>query len=483
MKIFLGNAPWYRDSLRGIRAGSRWPHLVPIGSMYKPFPFYLAYSASLLSKNRFEILVVDALAEETDRDAYFERLEKFQPDIIVHEVATASFKFDLENGRMAKERVPNAKLIFCGAHSDIYNTEFLTNTLFVDFVIVGEYEFALLELAKSIRNGTPLSDVAGIIYRDGGTVHKTDNRLLGNLDDLPWPDRENLPIEKYRDNPFEMPSPSLQIHTSRGCPFTCTFCVWPQIMYGGNKYRFRSADDIVDEIVYCKNKFGFKSFYIDDDTFNIGKKRIIEFCDELIKRKIGLVWSAMARADTADDEMLLKMKEAGLVSIKYGIESGDQAILDSIGKKLDLEKAKDTIKKTKALGIKFHLTFLFGLPGETMETAQKTIALADELNPDSLQFSIVTPFPGSKLYFEMQEKGFLLSNDFDDYDGNNRAVIRTESLSPEDLEEILRSASLSWHRKTFIKKLWNNKLYYTKEFLRNPAGYLKMFYKTVITGR
>jgi radical SAM superfamily enzyme YgiQ (UPF0313 family) len=250
-------------------------------------------------------------------------------------------------------------------------------------------------------------------------------------------------------------------------------------MYGGNKYRTREPKDVVDEIVECVRLYGFKSFYIDDDTFNVGKKRVLEFCDLIIKSGVNIPWSVMARADTTDFETLAKMKEAGLCAIKYGVESGDQEILDKSGKKLDLEVAKKTIAETKRLGLKCHLTFLFGLPGENEETVRKTMELAFELGSDTAQFSIVTPFPGSALYNDLREKGYLVSENFEEYDGNNRAVIRTDALTPEDLESILKNATGSWLRKTLLKRVWGSKGYFIKEFIKHPIGTMKMVKRTL----
>jgi radical SAM superfamily enzyme YgiQ (UPF0313 family) len=400
-RVFLGNAPWSKPGYIGVRAGCRWPHFELGVSPYMPFPFFLSYAAALLKKNGFEVLLIDAIAERMDEETYFARMAAFAPDLVVHEVSTASIDADLRQARMVKEKLPRAKLVFCGAHSEMYSPAFLTRHPYVDYVIEGEYEFALLELAQKLN--APKEGLLGLIYRaEDGTPKANGRRPLVQLDSLPWPAREYLPMSRYWDNQGGIPAPSLQVHASRGCPFTCNFCAWPQIVYDGNKYRVRSPKDVADEIAWCKSQYGIKSFYFDDDTFNIGKKRILELCDQLIGHKLNLPWSAMARADTADREMLLRMREAGLVSIKYGVESADQRILDNCGKRLDISVARNTIKDTIALGINCHLTFTIGLPGETRETIQKTLEFADEMDPDSVQFSIATPYPGSRLYNELK---------------------------------------------------------------------------------
>lgn len=246
-------------------------------------------------------------------------------------------------------------------------------------------------------------------------------------------------------------------------------------MYGNNSYRTRNPVDVVDEMEWLVKEKGFKSVYFDDDTFNIGKPRILQICGEIKKRNLKIPWAIMARADTADKEMLEAMKDAGLHALKYGVESGAQEVVNGCGKKLDLQKVRDTIKITKELGIKFHLTFAFGLPGETMDTIRKTIEFAIEQDPDSLQFSIITPFPGSKYYEDLEKKGFLLSKNWEEYDGYHRAVIRTENLTKEDLEEGLRMATCAWQDHLVRREIRSRKWKYLMKGLKNPLHGVKRF--------
>jgi radical SAM superfamily enzyme YgiQ (UPF0313 family) len=249
-------------------------------------------------------------------------------------------------------------------------------------------------------------------------------------------------------------------------------------MYGNNKYRVRNPVDVLDEVEFMVRELDVKSIYFDDDTFNIGKPRILKICDEFVKRELSIPWAIMARADTADEEMLTAMKRAGLYALKYGVESSSQDILDNTEKKLDIEKVKKIVKITKDLGINVHLTFCFGLPGETLETLNQTIDLACELSPDSLQFSIVTPFPGSKYYKILDSKGLVVSKQWSDYDGYSKAVIKTEHLSAKDLEEGLREAYRRWDqhlvdRITEAKKLNNRFKRMIHHPIKTPIGFIK----------
>ena len=452
-KVFLGNSPWYRPGYYGVRAGSRWPHFERNGDPYMPFPFYLAYAAAILERENIPHLLVDGVAERIKEEDFLKKLSGFEPDITILEVATASIETDLSYAEKIKKLHPKATLVFTGPHIEMYECDFLDQNPNVDICTIGEYEYTVRDLVKSLSNSGDISRIQGIVYRDksGKAVSTGKRPLIENLDELPWPARHQLPMLAYHDNPGGIPSPSLQIWASRGCPFRCTFCAWPQIMYGGHKYRVRDPKDVVAEIIDCKEKYGFKSFYFDDDTFNIGKPRIMALCEEIKKADLCMPWAVMARADTADREMLQAMKEAGLCSIKYGVESASQELVNACKKNLDLSKVNETVKISRDLGLNIHLTFTFGLPGETWETLNKTIDFALKLSPDSLQFSIVTPFPGSELYTAMDKKGYLLTKDFTQYDGYSTAVIRTDDLTAEELEKGLQLAVKKWERHKILR--------------------------------
>jgi len=482
MKVFLGNSPWKKEGFYGVRAGSRWPHFEKLDAGYMPFPFFLAYASSLLKKNGVEVLIVDGIAEDISGEEFLKRINEFKPHLAVFEVSTNSMAIDLRFARETREILKNnGAIAFCGPDMNMYNDKFLKENPDIDFVLKGEYEFTLLEMTKVFERGnrTRLDQVKGIFFRDEkGEIHFTGEReLISNLDLFPWPDRDSLPMERYNDIPGGIPRPSVQMWASRGCPYQCIFCSWPQIMYGSHAYRTRNPTDVVDEMEWLVRNKGFKSVYFDDDTFNIGKPRILAICNEIKKRNLKVPWAVMARADTADREMLEAMKDAGLYALKYGVESGVQEIIDNCGKKLDLKKVRETIKITKELGIKFHLTFAFGLPGETMETIKRTIDFAIEQDPDSLQFSIITPFPGSKYYDDLEKKGFILSKNWEDYDGYNKAVIRTENLTKDELEEGLRMANCAWEEHLKRKDIKLNKLKYLMKGLKNPFYGAKRFWE------
>lgn len=465
MKIVLANLPWNVFLKTGVRAGSRWPHLKgPTERDYLPFPFFLAYAASLLKKHSFDVVLIDAIAEEMSYWYFLRLIHKLKPDILVCETSTVTLNHDLKLLSKIDEEVDIA---LCGPDINIREPLFFEKHGFIKYVFTGEYELTLLDLVTRLKEGRDIKEVPGLIYRDLKNIKTNPERPLADLDKLPWPLREGLPMDRYNDTPGDMPIPSVQIYASRGCPYKCKFCLWPQVMYQGNHYRTRNIVDVVDEMEYLVKKMHFKSIYFDDDTFNVGKERMLRLSDEIKARGLNVPWAIMARADLMDSEILERMRDAGLFAVKYGVESATQEHLDRIDKNMNLKKTEEIIRLTKRLGIKTHLTFTFGLPGETKESIKKTIDMALTLDPVTVQFSIATPFPGTVFYKEMKEKGQIISENWDEYDGNHKSVVASGTITKKDLEEAIRSAYRQWRahcaRRSPFKK----------------AGYLKLALKSL----
>lgn len=461
MRIFLGNGPWSPNGRLGVRAGSRWPwsHKKLSDNDTKPsnvpFPFFLAYCTSYLEKNGHDVLLVDAIASGMSESDFLKKIKKFKPDMVILETSTPSIDWDLKIGRKIKNE-NKCILAFSGPHTSVLGEDIIKKNKFVDFCFIGEYEDTALKLVNTLKNPENYVKIKGLIFQKDGEIINTGRPDLIDLNLLPWPSRKYTDIYSYSDAIFPgMPTPDVQMWASRGCPFGCVFCLWPKVMYGNLKYRVRDTKDVVDEMEFLVKTYRFKSIYFDDDTFDIGKQRILSICNEIKKRPIlkNLKWMVMARADTCDYEMLKAMKDAGLYGIKYGVESGDKQILKNINKKLDLNKVKKTVEMTKKLGIKVHLTFTFGLPGETWKTIEKTISFSHKLNPDSVQFSITTPFPGTKFFEDLDKEGRILTKDWSKYDGALNCVYSLPNLTPEDLQLALKKANDSWKLKIFRKNM------------------------------
>lgn len=445
-KALLVNLPWQKKGMTGVRAGSRWPHIKDVSEgNYFPFPFFLAYATALLRKNDIQADVIDAITQQMSEDDFLEELSCRDFDILVAETSVPSFYYDME--LLKKLSSQGATIVLCGPHYETYSPSFLEQNRFIEYILFGEYEFTLLALMKALSEGQKdFSSIQGLIWRDSQNQGvKNMPRPPFDINLLPWPHREGLPMDKYWDLPGDIPFPSVQMLASRGCPFSCNFCLWPQVLFNGNTYRARTVKDCIDEMEFLVVKMKFNSVYFDDDTFNVGKPRMLQFCNEIIKRELHTTpWAIMAKPDLMDEEILETMREAGLEAIKYGVESVAQKLVTDCGKPLDLKKVTRIIKYTKYLGIKAHLTFSFGLPGETQQTIKETIDFALEMEPESVQFSIVTPFPGTKLFDQLDKENRILTKDWSLYDGHYNCVYQPHNLAPSDLAEAKAHAYRVW---------------------------------------
>jgi len=439
MKITLINLPWREGELLGVRAGSRWPFKSapePDGKIhYIPFPFFLAYATSLLKKAGKDATLIDAIAEGINEDECIKQIAEHAPSLVVIETSTPSFSNDVEIALHIKNRLPDCRLALCGPHASVFAEQILKESQCIDYILIGEYEYTLLELATRPENYSDLGLLKGLVYRENGKVKINQPRSTSmNLDDLPWPEREDVPIYNYNDGFAGLPQPNVQMWTSRGCPFRCSFCLWPQAFYREHKYRMRTPRDVVDEMQYLIDKYDFKAIYFDDDVFNINSEHVLNICSEIRKRDIKIPWATMARADLMDEAMLEALSISGLFAIKYGLESVNEGVLRLCNKDMDLDKTYRMIWHTKQLGIKVHLTFCVGLPGETEASLKETQEFIRKLEPDSVQFSFATPFPGTQYFDYVKERGLLLSEDWSDFDGNEKCIVQTGDLTREDIE-------------------------------------------------
>jgi GT2 family glycosyltransferase/radical SAM superfamily enzyme YgiQ (UPF0313 family)/16S rRNA G966 N2-methylase RsmD len=452
-KVMLLNPPWRTGSRAGVRAGSRWPFTMEIGDApipgYMPFPFFLAYATALLKREGLNAVIVDAIAEGLSDEQFMERIAGFTPDLVLIETATPSVHVDIQVGKRIKQATKGRTLLaYSGTHVTALGKDFFAENPDADILLTGEYEAVLLEVVKKLDAGLPLHGTSNVLHREanGAIVVNEAHVDLLNLEELPWPERLSLPMYNYNDQFAGMPYPNVQVVSTRGCPYGCIFCVWPQILFRSHQYRTRAPADVADEIQWLKDLYGFKAFYFDDDTFNIGKQRVLEICNEIQRKGINLPWAAMARADTSDRETLAAMAKCGLFAIKFGVESGEQELVDRCGKRLDLSKVYEAVQACKELGIQTHLTFTLGLPGETLASIEKTVHCAIGLDPDTVQFSLTTPFPGTEYFRELDEKKLLLSKDWKDYDGNATSVVLSENLSQDTLRQALHQAHLQWNQ-------------------------------------
>jgi hopanoid biosynthesis associated radical SAM protein HpnJ len=326
-------------------------------------------------------------------------------EFLVLFTSTPGFASDIRLANAIKEANPNIRIAFVGPHVTVLPEKSLQDCPAIDFVCRKEFDYSVVELAQ----GRSAEDVLGISYRkNGAVVHNADRPPIDNLDALPHVTdvyRRDLDITRY-EIPF-LKHPFVSLYTTRGCPAQCTFCLWPQTL-SGHPWRKRSTDDVACEMAKAQEYWPeVQEFFFDDDTFNIQKARTIELCAKL--KPLKLTWSCTSRV-TTDYETLKAMKEAGCRLLIVGYESGDPQILRNIKKGATIERACHFTRDCHQLGLVIHGDFIIGLPGETRETINRTIAFAKELDVHTIQVSVAHAYPGTELYDYVVDHGFLVSN-------------------------------------------------------------------------
>jgi hopanoid biosynthesis associated radical SAM protein HpnJ len=393
MKTLFLQAPSFEGFDGG--AGSRYQAKREIKSFW--FPTWLAQPAALVPGSKLidappaRIKLEDVLQVARDQD------------LVVMHTSTPSFQSDIKVAEALKQANPGIKIGLIGAKVAVEPEPSLAKSTAVDFVAREEFDFTIKEVAE----GRDWSKIDGISYRNdhGVIVHNADRAILENMDELPFVTevyKNNLRLEDYFIGYLR--HPYISIYTGRGCKSRCTFCLWPQTV-GGHRYRTRSVAHVIEEIKLAKHYYPqIKEFFFDDDTFTDDLPRAEAIAREL--GKLGVTWSCNAKANVPYATLKI-LRENGLRLLLVGYESGNQQILYNIKKGMRIEVAKQFTKDCHSLGIKIHGTFILGLPGETRETIQETIKFATEINPHTIQVSLAAPYPGTFLFNQAVENGWL----------------------------------------------------------------------------
>ena len=376
-------------------AGSRYQARREIRSFW--FPTWLAQPAALVPESR----LIDAPPAGIGLDAVLRAAGDYE-QVVMH-TSSPSFGSDAKVAQALKDANPRLSIGFVGAKVAVQPEESLRDAPAVDWVARNEFDFTVKEVAE----GHALDQIDGLSFRDGGgrIAHNRDRAILEDMDRLPFVTevyKRDLRIEDYFIGYLK--HPYISLYTGRGCKSRCTFCLWPQTV-GGHRYRVRSTAHVIEEIRLAKAYFPeVREFFFDDDTFTDNLPRAEAIAREL--GKLGVTWSCNAKANVPR-ETLKVLKDNGLRLLLVGYESGNQQILHNIKKGMRIEVAKRFSRDCRELGITIHGTFILGLPGETKETIEETVRFALEVNPHTLQVSLAAPYPGTELYAQAVENGWL----------------------------------------------------------------------------
>jgi hopanoid biosynthesis associated radical SAM protein HpnJ len=426
-------------------AGSRYQAKREVKSFW--FPTWLAQPAALVPNSR----LLDAPADDMGVDECLAIARDYE--LVIMHTSTPSFPTDAKFAELLKQANPAIRIGLVGAKTMVDPEGSLNATTALDFVCREEFDYTCLEVAE----GRPLRDVTGLSYRneDGRIVHNLPRATIEDMDALPFVApvfRRDLKIENYYNGYLK--HPYVSFYTGRGCRSKCTYCLWPQTV-GGHRYRVRSAENVLAEVQWIKqNMPEVKEVMFDDDTFTDSSNfpRV-----EAIARgmgALGMTWSCNAKANVPYNTLKI-MKDNGLRLLLVGYESGDDQILHNIKKGLRVDIARRFTEDCRKLGILIHGTFILGLPGETAETIEKTIAFAKEINPLTIQVSLAAPYPGTTLYKQAVENGWLKENDAVNLVNDRGVQLATISYPHLSKEQIYHSMEI-FYRQFYFRpaKIW-----------------------------
>jgi len=445
VKVLLLNPPFLPKYSRN----SRSPAVTKAGTLY--YPIWLSYAAGVLEKEGFEVKLMDAPAQGLTLEQTVAMAAEFGPKMVVVDTSTPSIYDDVKTAAKIKQAT-NAFVVMVGTHVSAMPKDTLELDEGVDAVAMHEYDYTLPELAKALESGGTLKKVKGIAFRsDKGQITINDPRpMIENLDELPFVTSVYKKHLNVRDYFYSSASyPMVMVITGRGCPFRCFWCNWPQVFHG-HAYRLRSAKNVADEFEYIVNNLPeVREVGIEDDTLTADTGRVREICRLLIERGISkkIKWYANVRVNL-DLETMRVMKQAGCRLIIPGYESGVQELLDAAHKGITLDQSRVFAKNAKAAGLLVHGCFIIGLPGETRETARRTIQFAKELDPDDAQFFPLIVYPSTEAYEWARTNSYLTTSDFSNWntpEGWHNSLVSTPSLSKEDVIELVNKAKVEFY--------------------------------------
>ncbi len=428
-RILLVNPP-YKSLYRAVK--------------FKTPPLGLLYVAAFCEKAGFKVDLHDMNVGKTlDQDPDFDRY-----DVVGVTAETSRIKAAARLGKAARAR---GSLVVLGGPHAMFDADALFGDGVCDLIVCGEGEETFVEILQARKTGATFSEIPGLIYvgRDGKPVRTAKRSYKTPVDQYPLPARHLLDPEHHTSWTLGGRRVA-SILSSRGCPYDCVFCSSSQ--FTGRGFRPRSPRSVVDEVEHCVKEYGYEGVVFVDDNFTLNVKRVTDICDDLIARRLGIRFWALCRTDTIarSEELVKKMAEAGAFSFLMGVESPHQEVLDSFGKKTKVERTEQAMAMLRKYGIDAHPSYIIGNIDESRDMILETVRYARRLGTESAQFSLLTPFPGTRLFDENQDR--IFDRDWDRYD-TVHSVMRTDRVSPKALERLLFRAYLTfWLRP---RKLWN----------------------------
>ncbi len=364
------------------------------------------------------------------------------PDLVGVSLTTPLLASAVRISRAIKGLRPEAKIVFGGVHPSLFPEE-TARERSVDSVVFGEGERTIVELAAAVREGRDPDGVAGVAFRKGdGIVRNAPRPLTEDLDEFPPPAYDLLSLRRYFE-PMTVRKPFTTMITSRGCPHACIFCSSSAIL--GRRYRAQSPRRILEEVKLLVREHGIREIMFKESEFTLDRERAREFCGLLAREKLDVTWSCNGHVGNMSLPLLEDMRRAGCRLIQYGVESGDQAILDRLKKGTTIAEIRETFALTRRAGIRTVANVMIGNPGETREAILGTMALTRSIRADFANIQVLTPFPGTELHGMALKNGWFLEDADPDRLRTDTFAMNATSLSTEELKGMFKKAYRSFY--------------------------------------
>jgi radical SAM superfamily enzyme YgiQ (UPF0313 family) len=421
----------------------------PWGVPGKLPPLGLAFVAASLEKAGYQAAILDNYNLKKPIEEVKKELKRLEPEIVGITCGSVTYRRCIETAQAIKEVLPSCKVVI-GGWQPTYMPESLLQYPEIDYLVMGEGEQAMVQLADSLAEGTKsaISKISGIAYMNKDKIIRKDPAFLQDLDQIPFPARHLLPMEIYdRIIPYLDASPVDTMNVIRGCPYHCAYCETKKLW--GPTCRAFSPHRVAGEIEHLIQNFGSRGVYFVGDNFTINQKRTMKLCKLIKKKKLDIKWVCDTRVDQISRKLLQEMKSAGCQTIWFGVESGSARILEKLNKKITLEQISKAFKLCKEQGIQLACSFMVGIPGETVEDMNATFKFARKLDPDWCQFNTYVAVPGSKLYDEiMENRLYDKVEDFVTY-------VKTDEFDYELVSQIQNRFHMTFNRspRRLLKKI------------------------------
>ena len=414
-------------------------------------PLGIGYIAAVLEQNHFDVRIIDCRVLNISLDKLLNILKKTKPDVIGITATVLEIQKSIKFARILKKELPDSLLVLGGPHLTSAPLKTMQQSVF-DIGIIAEGEYPMLEIVQMLAksktgkfDASQLKKIKGILYNNKGKIELTSPRpYIQDLDSVPFPARHLYPpLSRYSPVPASyIKLPLGHIMTSRGCPYQCIFC---DRKIFGNKFRARSPKNVVDELEELIKVHKAKEIKFFDDTFTLDKKRVYEILAEMKQRKLKFPWSCLTRVDCVDYHLLKALKDAGCWQVAFGLESGDQRMLNVMKKGVTVEQNKNAVIWAKKAGLNVRAYFVLGMPGETPISLRRTIEFAKSLPIDIVTFYTVTLYPGNELYEIVKKQGKILHEDFSQYNplidvNKSRLAYLPEAFTEEQLKRMVSKA-------------------------------------------